>query len=80
MSYKDAAQSAGITPETLCRWIARGKVRIREYRTIVDPRSRVVHPPCLEVGAFQGGLCYYCLTRSNLCESPRQSRGFTCDN
>ena len=26
MSYKDAAQSAGITPETLCRWIARGKV------------------------------------------------------
>ena len=34
----------------------------------------------MEVGAFQGGLCYYCLTRSNLCESPRQSRGFTCDN
>ena len=26
MSYKDAAQSAGITPETLCRWLARGKV------------------------------------------------------
>ena len=26
MSYKEAAQSAGITPETLCRWIARGKV------------------------------------------------------
>ena len=26
------------------------------------------------------GLCYYCLTRSNLCESPRQSRGFTCDS
>ena len=26
MIYKDAAQSAGITPETLCRWLARGKV------------------------------------------------------
>ena len=34
----------------------------------------------MEVGAFQGGLSYYCLTRSNLWESPRQSRGFTCDN
>ena len=43
-------------------------------------RSFSLSPPCLEVGAFQGGLCYYCLTRSNLCESPRQSRGFTCDN
>ena len=43
-------------------------------------RSFSLSPPCLEVGAFQGGLCYYCLTRSNLCESPRQSRGLTCDN
>ena len=53
---------------------------VKEYVNGQGFRSFSLSPPCLEVGAFQGGLCYYCLTRSNLCESPRQSRGFTCDN
>ena len=53
---------------------------LQSYRVCDSFRSFSLSPPCLEVGAFQGGLCYYCLTRSNLCESPRQSRGFTCDN
>ena len=44
MSYKDAAQSAGITPETLCRWIARGKVESGLFYEFYESvRKALVH-------------------------------------
>ena len=44
MSYKDAAQSAGITPETLCRWLARGKVESGLFHEFYESvRKALVH-------------------------------------
>ena len=44
MSYKDAAQSAGITPETLCRWLARGKVESSLFHEFYESvRKALVH-------------------------------------
>ena len=44
MSYKDAAQSVGITPETLCRWIARGKVESGLFHEFYESiRKALVH-------------------------------------
>ncbi len=44
MSYKDATQSAGITPETLCRWLARGKVESGLFHEFYESvRKALVH-------------------------------------
>ena len=43
MRYKDAAQSAGITPETLCRWIARGKVESGLFHEFYESVRKAVH-------------------------------------
>ena len=44
MSYKDAAQSVGITPETLCRWLARGKVESGLFHEFYESiRKALVH-------------------------------------